>query len=824
MRCLCEDRACNFAALFITNINNRQNDQTTLIFSFFLFSITVSANNDDGIGTIKGKVTTSDNQPAATVTVSIKDTRRNFLTAEDGSFIFKNMAAGNYEMQVSMVGYETTTQHVTVEQGKTAEVFIQLQLSNKQLQEVIIKAGTRGYKVGNLSTSLRLQTPLLETPQNIQIVTNKNLADQQVISMSDGVIRNVSGVTRAEHWGDMYANISARGSQIQAFRNGFNVVNSFWGPLTEDMSFVENIEFVKGPAGFMLSSGDPSGLYNVVTKKPTGQTKGEATLTLGSYDLFRTTLDLDGKLSKDGKLLYRLNLSAQNKGSFRANEYNDRYAVAPVISYQVDDKTKLTLEYNYQRANMSDVGSFYVFSPDGYATRPVEFTSLISGSPGTKMNDHSVYFTLQHDLSKEWKFTAQVAKFVYDQVGVSSWPSVINADGTYIRNIGIWDAHSDMNMAQAFLNGDVSTGKVRHRILAGLDIAKKSYIADWGQSHDLDTESAPFDPNNPNTGIPENGFPVFDRETPLAQRAQAAGGLQNMRYTSLYLQDELGFFDNKFRLTLAGRYTDLQQAAWGAAADKAKHVTPRIGLSASLDKYTAVYALYDQAFIPQTGKMADGKKVQPVTGNNMEIGIKKDWFGGKWNTTLAVYRILKNNELTADPFSAPTSGLSIELGQKRSQGVEFDLRGNLAKGLNLVANYAYTDSKVSKVSAGVTGIKVGDLVPGFAKHTTNLWLTYKASQGALKNFGLSAGFTYLAGRATYYESAPDPNKNLNDYFRLDAGLFWEKDKIRISANVFNVLDKYLYTGSYESWTSNVPVYDWQTEALRNARFSVSYRF
>lgn len=796
-----------------------------LLFSVCILFVQVSFayTDDDGGGTIKGVVTTSDNHPADLVTISIKNSRKNFLTGEDGSFIFRNLPAGSYELEVSMVGYETVTQKVTVELNKTTQVSVRLQLSNKQLQEVIIRSGTRGYKVNKPSSSLRLATPLLEVPQNIQTITKRNLDDQQVISMSDGVIRNVSGVTRAEHWGDLYTNLSARGSQIQAFRNGFNVVNSYWGPLTEDMSFVENIEFVKGPAGFMLSSGDPSGLYNVVTKKPTGQTKGEASLTLGSYDLYRATLDLDGKLSTDGKLLYRLNLAAQNKGSFRANEYNDRYAVAPVLAYQVDDKTKLTLEYNYQRANMSNVGNYYAFSPNGYATLPVDFTSAPAGGPGTKINDHSLYFTFQHDINKQWRLTTQVAKFIYDQVGVSSWPTVFNTDGTYIRNIGIWDAHSDMNMAQAFVNGQVQTGKVQHRILAGLDMAKKSYMADWGQSHDLDNPASPFDPNNPNLGIPANGYPVFDRSTSLAQRAQAAGGLQDMRYSSLYIQDELGFLDNKLRVTVAGRYTDLRQSAYGGAPDKAKHVTPRVGISASVDKYTAVYALYDQAFIPQSGKLANGGKVQPITGNNMEVGVKRDWFGGKWNTTLAIYRILKNNELTSDPNSNPNLGLSIELGQKQSQGIEFDIRGNIIKGLNLTANYAYTDSKIKKVADGITYIKVGDIVPGFSKHTANVWLGYKLQEGLLKGFGLSSGFTYLAGRATYWQQAPSADKEMKDYFKLDAGLFWEKDKIKVTANVFNVLDAYLYSGTYNSWT-NIPVYDWQTEAQRNARVSISYRF
>src|SRR5690606_34183547 len=126
-----------------------------------------------------------------------------------------------------------------------------------------------------------------------------------------------------------------------------------------------------------------------------------------------------------------------------------------------------------------------------------------------------------------------------------------------------------------------------------------------------------------------------------------------------------------------------------------------------------------------------------------------DWAGG-WNTTFAVYRILKNNELTPDPMD-PLSGMSIELGQKRAQGIEFDLRGTIIPGLNLVANYAYTDSRVVKVAEGVTYPEENSIVPGFAKHTINTWVTYKLQNGALKGLGASAGLTYLADRATYWE-------------------------------------------------------------------------
>ncbi len=771
-------------------------------------------------GSIAGSITTSDAHPAEFINVALKGTAKGTTTDRKGQYTLKDIKPGIYVVVVPLAGHQPVERDVQVKANETATVNIGLPEDARTLSEVVINSSLNRYTQNSTSSSLRITTPLQELPQNVQVVTKDMLKDQQVISMSDGLIRNVSGLVRMEHWADMYTNITARGSQIQAFRNGFNVVNSYWGPLTEDMSFVENIEFVKGPVGFMLSSGDPSGMYNVVTKKPTGTTRGAAEVTLGSFGLYRATVDLDGKLSKDGKLLYRLNIAGQNKNSFRANECNNRYVIAPVVSYQVDDKTKVTFEYDYQRADMSNVGSYYVFSPKGFATLPVDFTALPAGVPGTRIDDHSIYVNLQHSFSNNWRITAQAARFLYDQQGSSMWPSVVNLDGSMIRNIGIWDAKSSMTMGQVFVNGRATTGAIVHNILGGIDMGNKRYTADWSQSHDLDDSAHLFDPTNPYLGVPVTGYPVFDRTKSISERAQAGYGYQTQTYTSVYVQDELGFFDNKARLTLAGRYTDLKQA-YAGPDDKAQHFTPRAGLSITVNKSTAVYALYDQAFVPQTGTLSNGGKVRPITGNDMEAGIKKQWADGRWTTGLTAYRILKMNELTADPNQPPTSGLSIVLGEKVSQGVELDIKGRIARGLNLVANYAFTDAKVLSVADGVTSVKAGDLVPGFAKHTANAWLVYRIQSGALKGLGISAGATFLGDRATYWEQSPDPGIKLPDYFKLDAGLSWENDRIHITANVFNVLNQYLYSGSYYSW---LKAYYWQADPPRNLRLTVGYNF
>lgn len=779
--------------------------------------------------TIKGKVTTADGKPAVYVSIGLKNKNLGTTTNEDGTYLLQRIKPGNYTIKVSAVGINPQEKEITVTAGQALVLDFTLAESSQVLNEVIIAGIKNKYKISLPSASLRLNEPLLEAPQNIQTVSDQVIKDQQIISMSDGLIRNVSGAVRLEHWGDMYTNITMRGSQIQAMRNGFNFVASYWGPLTEDMSFVDHIEFVKGPAGFMLGNGDPSGMYNVVTKKPTGLNKGEVSFTLGSFDLYRTTVDFDRKLTNDGKLLFRLNAAVQNKGSFRPNESNDRYSFAPVLSYQLTKNTKITAEYTLQNAKMTEVGSYYIFHPDGYAVLPRNFTLTQPGVEPARINDHTVFINLQHNFSDNWKATAQVAYSKYLQTGSSSWPSSVFADGTLIRNVGIWDAESTMKLAQFFINGKANTAGVHHRILAGFDGGKKNYMADWGQSHDLDLPSSPFDLNNPNYGFPSNGYPNFDRETPLEQRAINAGGLMDQKYLSGYVQDELGFFDSRARLTLAGRYSYVSQSAWGAPSDKADRFTPRIGLSVSLDKTSAVYAVYDAAFIPQSGFLRSGKKIDPITGTNYEVGIKKDWFDGKWNTTLSAYRILKQNELTGDPSNAAGENYSIIIGEKRAQGIEFDLKGEITAGLKLIANYAYTDAKVSAVADGVTWMAVGDVVPGYSKHTSNAWLTYTLQDGFLKGAGISGGFTYLAGRATGNFSRTNIEQNLPNYFKLDGGLFWEGKSLKITANAFNILDKYLYTGAYytDYWNAPdyaQPAYSWQAEAPRNYRVSVAYKF
>lgn len=777
-------------------------------------------------GAVKGRVLQHDGSPATQVVVTLDNSDEEATTDNNGVFIL-DAAPGTHKITVHGVGIKPKVVEVKVSDDKTVTIEdVYLKRGSNELDEIVIGDTKAKYVENKASTSLRVNTPVLEMPQNIQIVTAKVLADQQATSMSDGVIRNVSGATRLEHWGDMYARINARGSRLSSFRNGENITSN-WGPLTEDMAFVDRIEFVKGPAGFMMSTGEPSGIYNVVTKRPTGETKGEANIMLGSYDFYRASLDLDGKFDKAGKVLYRLNVLGQTKNSFRPYEFADRYGFAPVITYNIDENTSITAEYIFQHAKMSNVGSYYIFDTQGYGTLPRTATNADPGLEPTVVNDHNINFVLNHKFDANWKLTAQASYYNYSQVGSSMWTSYSATDslgnpvspvlggGKVIRNQSIWDSRNIMKFGQVYINGEANTGVVHHRVLGGLDIGNKQYMADWSADHDLDTYAAPYDPLNPKG--PSNGYGnvQFDRRRDSIPFIQRASSVLDQSYASLYAQDELGFFDGTLRLTLAGRYTYVKDNSYGSITE-GKKFTPRIGLSYSIDRSTSVYALYDQTFVPQAGIKRDGSNVSPLTGNNMELGIKRNWFGGKWTTGISAYRILKNNEAAPDPGD-PTGKYSIEFGQTKTQGVEIDLRGEIVRGLTMVANYAYTDSKITKDL--IDEKNVGNVVPGYAKHTANAWINYSIQEGVLKGLGISGGFTFMADRTTWSWNAEAAVKELPTYFKLDGGLFYETGKIRLTASLFNITDKYLYSGSaYANY------YYYQAEAGRNWRMGITYRF
>ena len=773
---------------------------------------------------IKGRITTADGRVASNISVQLKGTSLGGISDEEGEYQIRKVPVGEYTIVVSGVGLFTKEKQVVVTGKSSVIADFSLRENHSQLDDVLISGNKKRFKVDKVSSSLRLQTPLLELPQNIRVVTNQLMADQVAFDIVDGVTRNVSGALRVGHWDAQYANIFMRGTSIPAFRNGMNMKTP-WGPLADDIATIDRIEFVKGPASFMMAMGEPGGIYNIVTKKPTGQNNSAVSVGAGGYNLARAAVDLDTKLSSDGKLLFRLNVAAQTKGSFNKYNYNDKYVIAPVISYQIDSNTKFTAEYTHQHVEAQALGN-YGFSKKGFGDVPPSFFLGDPALDPQKLNDHNITLYLNHKLNKDWTFNAQLGYLNYALKGGSVWLSSLDDAGNMRRYYNIGDELAINKNAQLSLLGELKTGQVVHRILAGLDMGNLKTWGDFSSSGTADLQlagNATFNIYNPVYGIPAANIPVLDRSRSIQVRSGSNVYATNLTYTGVYLQDELRFLEEKLRLTLAGRFTHAVTVGKTNALQISDNVfSPRVGLSYSITKDMSVYTLYDQSFLPQSGADKEGNVFKPVRGNNMEIGIKKDWFDGKWNTSVTAFRIVKENVLTQDPrYPNDPQNWRVQLGQIQSKGLEFDVVGEVVEGLNVTLNYAYTDPKVTKDESVIKNLK-GTYVANAAKHISNGWLSYSfKKQGALLNgFGLSGGYQYQAKRVA---GTGFTKSNLPDYIRFDAGLSYSKGKFNISAVVNNLLDRKLFTQGTAPATP-AGYYTWIYDMPRNARITATYKF
>ncbi|QTE22609.1 TonB-dependent receptor [Polaribacter cellanae] len=777
----------------------------TIIKTFFTLFITSLVYSQSG--EIKGGVVGEDGNPVAYVNVSIENSSIGTYTKTDGTFKLTGLSPGRATVIISNVGYKTLKLETKINANKTTFIpKIILIVETEGLNEVVVKGNAKNkFLEKEASTTLRLKTEIIKLPQNIQVISEDLLENQGILNMMESITKNISGAQMIEHWGN-FARINMRGFKLPAFRNGMNVEMP-WGPLSEDMSMVERIEFVKGPSGFMMSAGEPGGFYNVVTKKPTERSINEITLTAGSFNTFRGTLDSGGKLTSDGKLQYRFNGMYQTADSYRDFENSNRFSIVPSLKYKISNKTSLSTELTYQKANML-LGSAYVFAlpEDGLGAFDYDYTSIDRGFPKTKIDDFSVITNITHKFNDKWSIEAQHAYFKYEQEGASFWVWGIDNAGNADRKISIWDALSTNQLAQIYFNGELNTGTIIHKIMGGYDYRDLSYYADWSQKESIDV--TPFNIYNPVYG--KAVYPKFDRSKPIKVRGLA--NHQGNSYNALYLQDEIWMLKNKLRLTLAARYTDMKVFAYGNETKNSK-LTPRVGLSFDVLPSLTVYGLYDQSFSPQFGASFTNKKFKPVEAKDIEGGIKKTWFNGKLNTSITAYQITKENILVADPENP---NFSIQLGEVQSKGIEVDVQGRLTPQLDVIFNYANTNVEITK---DTDPKKIGTKMTGYAKHITNGWLNYTfPNETVLKGIGVSLGYQYQIDRSSWAWSA-DNEAILPDYFRLDGGISWRNRNLRINLNINNLLNKHLFSGS--SYSTYV---GWQNEPKINGRLTIAYTF
>jgi len=241
------------------------------------------------------------------------------------------------------------------------------------LPEITVTGSTAtdtGYRADTATTATKTDTPIFDLPVSIQVVPRELVDDRQVILLQDA-LETVSGVVPFATGGSAFDSPRIRG--FEAFRNiyrdGFR--GRFFGNYIESTAHLERVDVLKGPASVLYGRMEPGGLINQVSKQPLAAPYYSLHQQFGSFDLYRTTLDAAGPLTEYQSLLYRVNFEYLDSGSFRDFVGAETVFVAPVLSWNLSDRTHITLNLQYQHSDrVMDRGLVAIGDPPRIAPIP----------------------------------------------------------------------------------------------------------------------------------------------------------------------------------------------------------------------------------------------------------------------------------------------------------------------------------------------------------------------------------------------------------------------------------------------------------------------
>lgn len=754
-------------------------------------------------GTIAGTVLSISGTPVDMASIRLKGTKQGTHTKESGSFQLSRIRPGSYKVQISIVGYNNLDTAITISAGSTTTLNVRLEASSASLNEVVVTT-SRNHAVKNVSTSLRLNTPLIETPQNITVTTQQTIKSIGALSLAD-ILRTSSGIIAGGEKQDISFNV--RGTQVYSsiLRNG--VGSGYWYNQEADASMIERVEFIKGPAGFMISNTEPGGLVNIVTKQPTHERIAQIGFGTGSWNMMRTNIDLGGELSKNGALTYRLNAGLQRQDDFYQFGQFRKNFMALALKYEFDANTSVTAEYNRMASRQLSDGQNVPTINGKFFVLPISFGVIDPNIPGTRSGDNYYRFQVSHKLNDKWRVNAQAATVNGPWGGYMMYTEGTSPKyDTIYRYAAYTNWKNTLNTVQAFLDGSFNTGKhVEHKVLVGVDYGNTDVVTTGGNTYGDHTRFS-LRIDSPTYYIPVDTLKNFNTK----QFESKYGS----RYSALYVQDHIKFY-NKVVLTLAARYTSaVSWANYGNPVQQTDNkFVPRLGLTYLFTDNISAYGLYDAAFVPQNGRGFTGQVFKPLTGNNTEFGLKGQFFD-RFNASASIYKIIKNNALTTDPQHPD---FQVQSGQLVSKGIEFDINGNITPCLNLFANYAYTDAKITKDN---NPLLIGLRNAGSVAQTANIFGRYTFADGAVKGISIGGGAQYtgkISGGLNYTDGKFAGYLPARVLFDAVAGYNYKK--MYVNLNAYNLLNKRYAISGYRT-TGN----DWmyQVGAPVNYRLSLGF--
>ena len=655
------------------------------------------------------------------------------------------------------------------------------------IQIVVTGETENDYFVPNGSTATRTATPLLDIPQAIQVVPQQVLEDQQILRVDDA-LRNVSGVVGRLDAFTPITNLTIRGFSIDTLsngailRDGFRITNNL---SSQETANIERIEVIKGPSSVLYGQTDPGGLINLVTKRPLSEPFYDLGVQVGNVGLIRPSIDLTGPLTEDGRLVYRLNAAVQHEESFRGFETDtSRSFIAPVLSWDISDRTNLTVLLEYLEEEFPFDNGLPVI---GNSVIDVP-RDRIQGEPYNRTQSDSLTlgYDLTHQFNDNWTLNHNF-RYVTQDYRVLPSALAVGVDettGEATRFFGDREYHSDDYTLQTNVVGEFNTGSIQHTLLAGVDI-------NFNRFDERFTRLDLANPSQLNIFNPVYGRPPSDlsNETPLTPIDR------ELDQYGVFLQDQITLSE-QFIVVGSLRYdsVDLRDPNTSANNRSDEAWSPRIGFVYQPTESLSLYANYSQSFTPNTGSTFDGDPLEPERASGFEVGAKAELLEGNLFATLAYFDITKRNVSTADPDNL---FFNVATGEQRSQGIELDIAGEILPGWNIIANYAYTDARITEDNTNPEGNRLFNS----PRHSASLWTTYEIQTGSLEGLGVGLGINYVGRRFGDLANSFE----VDDYLLTNAALFYERENWRLGLNFNNLFDvDYISSTNNSRRTSNSP--------------------
>lgn len=608
-------------------------------------------------------------------------------------------------------------------------------------------------------TSTKTDTPLLTTPQSISVVPKDQIFAQgaqsivEALRYTPGVTLDIYGATT------FFDSVKIRGFDAPRYMDGLRLPvdpgTQFAYPRIEPYG-LERIEVLKGPSSGLYGATDPGGFLNLISKRPTDYHRGEIVGTFGSFERFQGQFDLSGPLDRKGEFLYRVVGQGRSTDGQQDFVHENKYFIAPSFTWRPTNDTSFTILSHYQKIDSKGWqqyvpgGASLLFNPNGRVPY-----SRYMGEPnvdGYKLDQGSIGYAFEHRFDNNLQFRSnfRYTDVKNDLAGVrpeditdftTTPPTPLTFAGLFpgnrlaARSIN-YVVSSVNNLAlDNHIQADFITGPFMHKVLAGADYQHQQGNSDYRFSY-----ITPIDIYAPVYGSPVPSaaslLPFIKTDSKLDQ-------------VGLYLQDQVKL--DRWTLTLTGRQdwansrtisTALFPAP-GTYTSNDKAFTGRVGLNYLFDFGLSPYVSYSTSFQPITGVSSAGTAFKPTTGEGIEGGIKFKPVGMNLMFTAAAFEITQQNVTTADPTNV---NLSIQNGEVRSRGVEFELRGNLTRELEIIAGYSHTDVEVTRDT-----FFAGKKLPNVAADTASAWAKYTWYDGPVAGLGLAAGVRYVG--STFGNSA-----------------------------------------------------------------------